>query len=133
MKYYIITLLIYTNVAQPEIYKCIGSSGRTLFSDKACFDSSKKEIIEYKKYDWTIILKAKSPSDIEITKIESKEDKIFIGYKYFKNEDSNELIRLARKLSNKNVKLLKLTKAAPGKKGKAEILISDEENKLFRN
>ena len=131
MKYYIITLLIYTNVAQAEIYKCVDSSGKTSFSDKVCLDSSKKEIIDYKKQDWTIRLKAKKPSDIEITKIESKKNKTLISYKYINNKDSNEFIRLANKLSNKNVKLLKLTKIAPGKKGKAEILVSNEENKLF--
>ena len=60
-------MLIYTNVAQAEIYKCVDLSGKTSFSDKACLDSSKNEIIEYKKHDWTIRLKSKKPSDIEIT------------------------------------------------------------------
>ena len=131
MKYYILILLIFINQAHAEIYKCEEPNGKISYSDKACPQTSNKEVISYKKHDWTVLLKAKASSNIEITKVKIKAEETIVNYKYSKNQDSNEFIKLTREISNQNVTLLKILPSTLNEMGSAEILVSNKENKLF--
>jgi len=108
-----------------DIYKCIDETGKQVYSDKKCPQST-AEKIEYKETSLDDQLKALAPGKSKITNIAKKEGETFIDYEFTTNAELTEFMRLSQKLSGKHVYLIKVVMPKDAVVGKAHIKITTE-------
>lgn len=134
MQFFIfITLLISPIVASAQIYKCTQSDGKVGFSDKPCSKNVIQEQTEEqpKKTDWINRLQAEKPASIVIIDVLRQDGDVIIKYGFKTNSESHEFLKLANKLSNMPVVLMKYIAPASGNLGSAELKASNKPNTLF--
>ncbi len=128
-----IVLLIFPIFASAQIYKCKQSDGKVLFSDKPCSKNAIQEQVEEKskKTDWVSRLQAEKPASIIIIDVLHQGDDVIIKYKFKTKSGSNEFLKLAKKVSNMPVVLMKYIAPESGSLGRAELIASNKPNLLF--
>lgn len=136
MKFLIsITLLCFPIFASAQIYKCTQSNGKVAFSDKPCPKTVTQEKIEgkQKKSDWVSRLQAEKPASITIIDVLRQDGDVIIKYEFKTKQESNDFLKLATKVSDTPVVLLKYLAPDEGRLGRAELKASNKPNSLFDN
>jgi len=131
MKYIFLILSLVSDNAYSEIYKCEGKNGSISFSDSPCPQELAQEVIETKKTDWVSELKVKKSGLIKIKEIVKEDGDITISYNFKSQSDSQQFMKLAQKLSNMPVVLMKIIMPKGKSMGMAEIKASNKPNPLF--
>jgi Domain of unknown function (DUF4124) len=129
----LIALLILPILASAQIYKCIQADGKVGFSDKPCSKNVIQERVEEKpkKTDWVSRLQEEKPASIIIIDVLRQDDDVIIKYEFKTKSESNEFLKLANKVSNMPIVLMKYIAPESGSLGRAEIKASNKPNPLF--
>lgn len=128
MRYFLLALMSLPCFASAQTYKCINTNGKVAFSDKPCPKNTTQLQIKEKteKADWVDRLLTEKPSAIIIIDVIRKDDEVNILYKFKTQQESNDFLRLANKMSNTPVVLLKFIAPTPGGLGSAELKASNK-------
>ncbi|MFO1368291.1 MAG: DUF4124 domain-containing protein [Marinagarivorans sp.] len=126
MRYFLFALMSLPCFAFAQVYKCIHTNGKVAFSDKPCPNNTAQSQIKEKteKADWVSRLLTEKSSAIIIIDVIRKNDEVSILYKFKTQQESNEFLQLANKLSNIPVVLLKYIAPTTQAPGSAELKAS---------
>ena len=129
----LIALLLFPILASAQIYKCTQTDGKVKFSDKPCSKSVIQEQLEEKpqKADWVSRLQEVKPESIVITNVLRQDGDVIIKYEFKTKSESNEFLKLANKISNMPVALMKYIAPDSQNLGRAELKASNKPNPLF--
>lgn len=135
MKYLFILGLLLPVAANCEIYKCQDQNGKVLFSDLPC--ENQYEVVEMIKdtgrrdESWQAGLKNQKASSVEIIKLVEKGEDTVITYTFASQSDSTNFMKLATKLSQMSVSLMKVIQPKGDTLGQAVINVSSKHNSIF--
>jgi hypothetical protein len=125
-------LLVSSNAFATEVFKCVQSDGKNVFSDKPCPKGAEEEKVTYKDLPWDQALIASKPDDVKVIDVKTTDGDTLITYQFFSNADASRFMRLAHDLSKQNINLLKIKAPINGQRGEAVIQVTKKETNVFK-
>lgn len=135
----ILVLIFSENIVASEFYKCVDAAGKKIFSDTPCSANSVvKETIIYKassgknvpanEVSWDVRLRAQVPGKSKINDIVKENDDSIINYQFSSQVELQEFMRLAVRLSGKNVNLIRVNMPQGETPGTAMLQVTDKDD-----
>jgi len=120
-----------TNVFATQVFKCIDEHGNQSFSDQACPDGLKNEILVYKERSWIKEVDARKPANTNILSVTQDGEDTDFEYQFSKNKEVNNFVALVEKMSGKNAYVLNMIDPDNGVAGIASIKVTSKGSDFF--
>lgn len=128
----VLAIFMAQNCLAADIYKCVDSQGKHIFSDKQCPKNTNQEQVKHKNATFEDQLIGLASGNSKVTNIAKDGDDTLVDYQFGTQAELQAFMRASMRLSGKNVNLLKVAMPHGESKGQAKLQITDKVNGLFR-
>lgn len=120
------------NCFATDIYKCIDTHGRLIFSYKQCPNNTSQKQVKHNNATFEDQLTSLASGNSKVANIAKDGDDTLVDYQFSTQAELQAFMQASMKLSGKNVNLLKVVMPHGGNKGQARLQITDKDNGLFK-